>query len=103
MIRCSRFPFVALLSVLLLTSFSAAQERFQDKHEKEDDPAAFSRWFMRSRTPRNTKQSAAALLEKATEQKMQLRTEHLRALQLARASGQRLTGASASSLVWTSL
>ena len=98
-----RLSLSILLSFLLLSMFSIGQAKSKPKFEKEDDPAGFEKWFMKSRTPRNTKESAASLLSKATEQKMKLRAEHLRQLQLNRLAGRRPNSVGDASSVWTSL
>jgi len=92
-----------LLSLLILLSFSFGQDKFNKKHEKDDDPSGFDKWFMKSRVPRNTHESPAALLKKGTDQKMKLRADHLRQLQSARLAGKRLAGVGSASSVWTSL
>ena len=96
--------FAALLLVCLSGPAALAQTRFDHKHEKEDNPAAFAQWFMKSRTPRNTRESAASLLQKATAQKMQLRAQHLQRVQASRKAGVRYSGGVAdANSVWTSL
>jgi hypothetical protein len=104
MTRCARpLYYILLCCCVLFATSSFGQERYDNKHEKEDDPAAYARWFMKSRVPRNSQQTPAALLEKATEQKMQLRAAHLRQMEMARQAGKQLAGVGNASSVWTSV
>ncbi|ABF41319.1 hypothetical protein Acid345_2318 [Candidatus Koribacter versatilis Ellin345] len=71
--------------------------------EEKDQPAKFAEWFLHSRKPKNTTTPPAFLLQKATERKMQMRANHLQALQAKRAAGGKVSGIGDASSIWSPL
>jgi hypothetical protein len=102
MTRGSRFLQGVILSITVLCSLSFGQ-KFNQEHEKEDDPAGYAKWFMKSRAPRNTNESPASLLRKGTEQKMNLRASHLQSVRSAKQAGRLASGVGDANSVWVPL